>query len=353
MQPPLPHNHARYDAENRLSQVDGGSTAKYGYDALSQRVQKTEGASILQYVHDLSGQVVLEMDGTGNGSPVTDYIYLAGSLVAEYKDNTTYFTHTDPLSSTRLMTKMDQSGYDYFDNLPFGELIGGGSGTTHKFTGDERDSETNLDHTWFRQYSSQFGRWTTPDPAGLMAVSLDSPQSLNRYSYVNNMPLSYFDPTGLCGDGLSDISHAECDGSYGGQGGAGGPTGGGGSWNLQCVQSFTNLGPSGGTTSCWWDWTAGSGQRASLPQRLNIDRGGGIDWAWWRTRVKEFFKLSGGPGNVPTCAEEALKQIASEFVPLRARWRLGDPGDGACCPGVGVQQDCSADDGGGGRLRRG
>jgi len=84
------------------------------------------------------------------------------------------------------------------DFLPFGEITSSDSGvTTHKFTGDERDAETNLDHTWFRNYSSQTGRWMTTDPAGLMAVSLDSPQSLNRYSYVNNMPLSYFDPLGL------------------------------------------------------------------------------------------------------------------------------------------------------------
>ena len=69
--------------------------------------------------------------------------------------------------------------------------------TTHKFTGDEREAETGLDHTWFRKYSSQFGRWTTADPTGLMAVNLDTPQPLNRYSYVGNMPLSYFDPTGL------------------------------------------------------------------------------------------------------------------------------------------------------------
>ena len=30
-----------------------------------------------------------------------------------------------------------------------------------------------------------------------MAVSLEAPQSLNRYSYVSNMPLTYFDRTGL------------------------------------------------------------------------------------------------------------------------------------------------------------
>ena len=154
------------------------------------------------YALNPEGQVIHETDANLNFN--VHYIYLGGQLMAEMKDGTTYFAHTDHLDSVRLLTKIDQSGYDYFDNLPFGELIGGGSGTTHKFTGDERDSETNLDHTWFRQYSSQFGRWTTPDPArlpdgqaGLMAVSLDAPQSLNRYSYVNNMPLSYFDPTGL------------------------------------------------------------------------------------------------------------------------------------------------------------
>ena len=61
-----------------------------------------------------------------------------------------------------------------------------------------------------------------------MAVSLDSPQSLNRYSYVNNMPLSYFDQKGLCGDTYSDIIDAECDGGTGGQGGGGGGATGGG-----------------------------------------------------------------------------------------------------------------------------
>jgi RHS repeat-associated protein len=75
-----------------------------------------------------------------------------------------------------------------------------------------RDSETNLDHTWFRQYSSQLGRWMHPDPAGLAAVDASNPQSWNRYAYVLNNPLRFIDPLGLypiedcgedvgCGDG--------------------------------------------------------------------------------------------------------------------------------------------------------
>jgi len=46
---------------------------------------------------------------------------------------------------------------------------------------------------------------------------------------------------------------------------------------------------------------------------VNVQRGNS---SWWGTFAKEFFKFSGGPGNVPTCAEEALKQIAGEFIPF-------------------------------------
>ena len=43
-----------------------------------------------------------------------------------------------------------------------------------------------LDHTDFRQCSSQLGRSMHPDPAGLNAVDPSNPQSWNRYSYVFN-----------------------------------------------------------------------------------------------------------------------------------------------------------------------
>jgi hypothetical protein len=43
-----------------------------------------------------------------------------------------------------------------------------------------------------RQYATQ-GRWPSPDPAGLDAAHLDIPQSLNRYAYVLNNPLSLLD----------------------------------------------------------------------------------------------------------------------------------------------------------------
>ncbi len=68
---------------------------------------------------------------------------------------------------------------------------------SYTFTGKERDPESGLDHTRFRQYSSSLGRWMHPDPAGLAAVRPANPQSWNRYAYAANSPTSVVDPLGL------------------------------------------------------------------------------------------------------------------------------------------------------------
>ena len=46
------------------------------------------------------------------------------------------------------------------------------------------------------------GRWISPDSAGLGAVDLTNPQSLNRYAYVLNNPTTLTHPSGL-------FSHAD------------------------------------------------------------------------------------------------------------------------------------------------
>ena len=53
-----------------------------------------------------------------------------------------------------------------------------------------------LDHTWFRKLENRGGRWTSPDPYNGSA-SIGNGQSWNRYSYVDNQPTNYVDPSGL------------------------------------------------------------------------------------------------------------------------------------------------------------
>jgi RHS repeat-associated protein len=187
-----------YDAENRVTQLDGTpgtcstATACYIYGADGLRAQETVGGTITSYTRDLVGRVIAEIQNSGWQ---VGYVY-AGGLTAIYEGSTTYFVHPDHLGSTRLMTAVNQSIYDSTDFMPFGEQILGDTGTTHKFMGYPRDSESDLDYAMNRYYSSRQGRFMSPDPYNAGANPMN-PQSWNGYAYALNNPLSLIDPFGL------------------------------------------------------------------------------------------------------------------------------------------------------------
>lgn len=105
------------------------------------------------------------------------------------------YYHADHLGSARLMT--DSGGNQTWSAtyLPFGQEWNPQPTTNHyKFTGKERDSESGNDNFGARYYSSSMGRFTSPDPLG---GHTEDPQTMNRYAYVRNNPLTLTDPTGL------------------------------------------------------------------------------------------------------------------------------------------------------------
>jgi RHS repeat-associated protein len=198
-----------YDAENRITKVDGGATASYAYDPMGRRVQKIIGGATMSYVYDLAGNSFLETQGS---NWVTFYLDFAGGLRAQYKNGVTSFIHRDHLGSTRLVTAMNQSPTDNLDYLPFGEQVSGDTATSHKFTGKERDAESGLDMFGARYYASTMGRFMTPDwaakPVSVPYAHFGNPQSLNLYSYVQNNPTTTGDPDGHCpgpGDECSKV----------------------------------------------------------------------------------------------------------------------------------------------------
>jgi RHS repeat-associated protein len=178
-----------YDAESRLISLNSGATT-YVYDALGQRAEKITGSTQTHYWRDTYGNVRVEWNQSG--AWMVDYVYMNGQLVATLGGP--QFVFRDHLGTTRLYTSSTGSVLNSLDFLPFGEKAAGGTPISHLFTGLERDSESNLDHTLFRQYSSSAGRWMSPDPVG---GSLDTPSSLNRYSYVVNDPCALSDVLGL------------------------------------------------------------------------------------------------------------------------------------------------------------
>jgi RHS repeat-associated protein len=183
-----------YDAEDRLTQVDGGGTASYVYDANGQRVEKVTASGQVHYFYDEDGNVIVERDQSGVW--LKDYVYMGGRHVAEFSGGQTYFVHGDHLGSTRIVTDVTGNVADSLDYLPYGEQIAGDTFTTHKFTGKERDSETGNDYFGARYNSSSIGRFMSPDP-GNAGASATNPQSWNMYAYTMNNPVSLTDPTGM------------------------------------------------------------------------------------------------------------------------------------------------------------
>jgi len=70
----------------------------------------------------------------------------------------------------------------------------GGMPTEFGFAGHRYDSSTGLIYMGARYYDPKLGRFISPDPT---VPEPGNPQSLNRYSYVENNPVTFIDPYGL------------------------------------------------------------------------------------------------------------------------------------------------------------
>jgi len=105
---------------------------------------------------------------------------------------TRHYFHNDYLGSARLMT--DEGGDIVWarDYRPYGDERNnsGNDDNPYKFTGKERDVETNLDYSWHRYYDYELGQFTQIDP------QWDDLPSVTPYQYAINNPLKYIDPDG-------------------------------------------------------------------------------------------------------------------------------------------------------------
>ena len=182
-----------YDAENHLITA-GGVT--YSYDGDGKRVTKSTGKI---YWYDSSGNVISELNA---GGTVTDsYVFFAGQRVV-HRSSTAgiFYDFDDHLGTSRAIILSGQTAPCYdADFYPFGgeRPYINTCLENYKFTGKERDAESGLDDFGARYSSSSMGRFVSPDPAGMFAVNLRFPQTLNRYSYVMGNPLTMIDPLGL------------------------------------------------------------------------------------------------------------------------------------------------------------
>ena len=209
------HNYAWY-VDNKLASTDSTTCTIFGssdgtcilYDAFGREVERGVNGIYTEVMYTPVGKTAII-----NGQMTTQSAYfpLAGGATL-FETGTggsnAYFWHKDSLGSVRLSSSL-QNRSAYFNRAfaPYGEMYDNFGNTGGlSFTGDTQDSFTGLYDTPNRELSPSQGRWLSPDPAGLGAVDPSNPQSWNRYSYVNNQPLTNIDSLGLAPLGIPGCS---------------------------------------------------------------------------------------------------------------------------------------------------
>jgi RHS repeat-associated protein len=175
----------------------------YTYDGDGQRVQKSNGRI---YWYGLGGNVLDETDLTGSttNTSFNEYVFFDGKRIARLdSSNNVLYYFADHLGTSRVNAQVPAGQttatlcYDA-DFYPFGGERPPYTNTcsqNYKFTGKERDPESNLDNFSARYDSSSLGRFMSPDPTS-DGIAIADPQSWNLYSYVRNRPLVSVDVGG-------------------------------------------------------------------------------------------------------------------------------------------------------------
>jgi RHS repeat-associated protein len=187
-----------FDAEGRItSAVNGVSgTSTYVYDAQGHRVRKTVAGVTTDFVYDLAGHEIASVNSSGSWT--RGEVYAGGRHLVTYNSTApiTSFVYSDWLNTERVRAPYTGGSNETCTSLPFGDGLNCSTADISQlhFTGKEHDAESNLDNFDARYDATSMGRFMTPDPLG---GHQEDPQTLNRYSYVRNNPLSLTDPTGL------------------------------------------------------------------------------------------------------------------------------------------------------------
>ena len=147
----------------------------------------------------------------------TNYFYLnpndPSTLFGISDENGFHYVISDPLGSPNLLLDEQGNVEQQLDYTAFGiERINqinrenNQSSFTSKFsfTGQRKDSESDLLYYGARYYNPEIGRFTQPDPMIIAGNQNDprfqnalmNPQLLNPYAYTGNNPITNVDPTG-------------------------------------------------------------------------------------------------------------------------------------------------------------
>lgn len=187
-----------YDEWDRLTKVTkpDGTIAAYKYNGDNLLTERTENGETTRYYYD-GGNIIAEalVDENGTVSEKASYLYGAGLIMREdAAGNDGYYLrngHGDIVEIRDVAgLLLNQYQYDLWGNtLSAIETID----NPFRYSGEYWDDSVKLQYLRARWYQPTMGRFINEDT---YEGKLNNPLSLNLYTYVENNPLIYVDPTG-------------------------------------------------------------------------------------------------------------------------------------------------------------
>ena len=171
-----------YNANGLLSSV----TNKDGTTDLTWDILMGDGVVISASINgeETNYTYGLERISAQTGNRKTEYVYDGrGSVAAEVSYNNAWYTFGGAFSKKDVTTK---------SYTPFGEQIGeqvSGFG----YNGEYYNAATGMVYLRARFYEPEMNRFSQKD---IVRGSITAPNSLNRYTYVQNDPVNFIDPSG-------------------------------------------------------------------------------------------------------------------------------------------------------------
>ena len=196
-----------YDGLNQLiGFTDGETTASYKYNVSGLRYEKTVNGQTINHVWDGNQQIVADVI---DNQFYEANCYIRGTnLVAKYnyrngeKSEYTYYTqnaHGDVVNLTDETGKVTKT-YTY-DAFGVEKNIDENDTNAFRYCGEYFDKETGTIYLRARYYNPSNGRFISRDS---YAGKLNDPLSLNLYTYCQNNPLIFTDPSGHFTEAISD-----------------------------------------------------------------------------------------------------------------------------------------------------
>ena len=186
-----------YNYDNMLKQVSTPlKTYQYEYDPLLNRISAKEGSQEKFWVVNPANSLPQPIVRTDSSGIVLDYYIFGLGLIGRINSlGQDYYYHFDGSANTTVVTNSNGNRVNFYSYGAYGELLSSQESffNPFRFTGKHSviDDENGLLYMRARYYIPEIGRFTTMDPIGLAG-------GINKYVYVENNPISWTDPLGLC-----------------------------------------------------------------------------------------------------------------------------------------------------------